>query len=87
MAVKSDTARKEKIDKDLKKVDVQSLEIRARKPIKNSQREMELTKTRRSVRRSTRRKPYQKQAKSNRSHSASRMETDDEVFSTRSARV
>ena len=87
MAVKSDTARKEKIDQDLKQVDLLNLEIRSRKPVKNSQREVELTKTRRSVRRSTRRKPYQKQSNSNRSHSASRMETDDEVFSTRSARV
>ena len=71
----------------MKKVDVEHLEIKSRKPVKNSQREMEMTKTRRSVRRSTRRKPYQKQESSNRSHSAARMETDDEVFSTRSARI
>ena len=85
--MKSDTARKEKIDKDLKKVDVEKLEIRASKPARNSEREMTLTKTRRSTRRSTRRKPYPQQETMNRSHSASRMETDDEVFSTRSARL
>ena len=85
--MKSDTTRKEKIDKDLKKVDVEHLEIRSRKPVRNSQREMEMTKTRRSVRRSTRRKPYPKQESINRSHSATRVETDDDVFSTRSARI
>ena len=87
MAIKSDTARKEKIDQDLKQVDLLNLEIRSSKPVKNPQRELELTKFRRSFRRSTRRKPYQKQANSNRSHTASRMETDYDVFSTRSAPV
>ena len=68
-------------------VDVEQLEIRARKPAKNSQREVDLTKTRRSVRRSRRRKPNPKQSDIHRSHSASRMDTDDEGYSTRSARI
>ena len=87
LSVKSDASRKEKIDKDLKTVDVGKLEIRARKPANNSEREMRLTKTRRSMRRSTRRKPYPQQETRSRGNSASRMETDDEVFSTRSARL
>ena len=64
-------------------MDVRNLEIRATKPAKNSHREVMMTKTRRSMRRSTKvtTQPVQ------RSRSGTRMETDDDVFSTYSARM
>ena len=84
MAAKSDTVRKGKMEMDIKKVDVANLDIRSSKPTRNSQREVSVTKNRRSARLSTRRKT---QAKT-RSRSANRMESDEEdVFSTFSARI
>ena len=81
LASKSDVVRKGKVEKDIKKVDVRHLEIRASKPTKNSDREVLLTKSRRSARRSTRHRPIA------RSRSANRMDDDDDVFGTHSARM
>ena len=64
-------------------MDVRNLEIRASKPAKNSHREVMMTKTRRSMRRSTRVPPQPVP----RSRSSTRMETDDDVFGTYSARM
>ena len=84
LASKSDVARKSKLETEIKKVDVRNLEIRAAKPAKNSNREVLMTKTRRSVRRSRRETPG---TQIGRSRSATRMDTDDDVFSTHSARM
>ena len=84
LAAKSDSVRKGKLEKDLKKVDVRNLEIRSSKPAKNSQRELVMTKTRRSVRRPTR---APKPEPIHRSRSANRMEIDEEAFDTHSARI
>ena len=84
LASKSDLVRKSKLESDIKKVDVKNLEIRALKPAKNSNREVLMTKTRRSVRRSRKENPG---PQIGRSRSASRMDVDDDVFSTRSARM
>ena len=77
-----------KVEMDIKTVDVKKLELRASKPTKNSEREVSLTKNRRSARLSSRRKP---QYDHYRSRSANRMETDhdEELFSasTYSARM
>ena len=89
LAAKSDTTRKEKIDKDLQKVDVHNLEIRATKPAAQN--------SKRSVL-SARRSKKKKSKSIKRSGSVSRMETrrqststmemDDEVsFNTYSARM
>ena len=89
LAVKSDTTRKEKIDKDLQKVDVNNLEIRATKP--------DARNSKRSVL-SARRSKKKKSKSIKRSGSVSRMETrrqststmemDDEVsFNTYSVRM
>ena len=67
-------------------MDVRNLEIRASKPAKNSPREVMMTKTRRSMRRSTRVHQGSPQPVP-RSRSSTRMETDDDVFSTYSARM
>ena len=76
--------KKKVLEKDIKKVDVRNLEIRASKPAKNSNREVMMTKTRRSIRRSTRTKPDSVA----RSRSATKMDMDDEeVFDTYSARM
>ena len=83
LASKSDVVRKGKVEKDIKKVDVRHLEIRASKPAKNSEREVLLTKSRRSARRSTRHRP----GTITRSRSANRMDDDDDVFGTHSARM
>ena len=85
LASKSDLVRKSKLETDIKKVDVRNLEIRASKPAKNSNREVLMTKTRRSVRRSRKDNP---DYYIGRSRSGSRrMDEDDDVFSTRSARM
>ena len=79
MAAKSDSVRKSKIEKDIEKVDVKNLELRSSKPTRNSQREVSLTKSRRSARLSSRRKLQS----SNRRRSTNMMDTDhdEEVFS------
>ena len=71
LSAKSDRVRKGKIEKDIKKVDVRNLEIRAIKPAHNSHREV--LSARRSIKRNN---PIPAQ----RSRSASRMETDEDVF-------
>jgi hypothetical protein len=83
LSAKSDLLRKSKLEKDIKKVDVRNLEIRSSKPAKNSDREVMQTKTRRSMRRSSRVAPQSAQ----RSRSSTRMEEDDDPFSTNSARM
>ena len=40
LSAKSDYIRKEKMEKDIKRVDVRNLEIRATKPVRNSEREV-----------------------------------------------
>ena len=89
LAVKSDTTRKEKIDKDLQKVDVHNLEIRATKPAAQN--------SKRSIL-SARRSKKKKSKSIKRSGSVNRMETrrqsvsnvemDDKAsFNTYSARM
>ena len=81
--------RKEKIEKDIKKVDVRSLEIRAIKPAHNSHREV--LSARRSTKRTkpahnshrevlSDRQSTKRKEPVRRSRSANRMETDEFAF-------
>ena len=74
LSAKSDTIRREKIAKDIKKVDAKHLELRASKPSRNSHREVLPASARRSLRRAKSTK---------RSRSATKldqMEVDEDVF-------
>ena len=79
LAAKCDSVRKGKMEKDIKKIDVRNLEIRATKPAAhNSNRE--LLSARRSVKRKA---PVARSRSANRTENPKRMElNEDDVFSS-----